>query len=626
MNHLSNQTINSMTSGQVIIDLSGAVKELLENSLDAGASRIEINLTEFGTESIAVIDNASGIEEENHCKFGQRNSTSKISSFEEIDLTDTFGFRGEAISSLCSLSSLEVSTCTTPPLGFKLYYDRMGCLTKSVRAARSKGTTVTVIRLFSTLPVRYQEFKRTSKKQWFECIDLVRAYCLAHPTVRFSMSNKPSKGIKTIALDSSGTGTTRSVLTSLYGASLTNLIDIDKEMTVEEEKEAWCVNLKGVISKPKHMCGRADNTRQYFFINGKPIDVPRLAKVINQIYKEFNSLQYPVVALFLTLPSSRFDRNLTPDKRTLILQAEDVLLSVLKDALKDSFDPYRGEFSSALKPNPYASSKVHIAVCTSNGNVAKSIPNTLRLPMVAPIIDTIPFKPSMSIDHNSIVVVDWKVLDSVEEKSDYTFSDGNLETPIFIHKEDFKSMKVIGQFNLGFILVSFDEYLFIVDQHASDEKYLYEKFRTERVTVQPLIRYLLHIIQSSKLLFTTPQQDSILLDYQFRLKERGFDLVKKEEEWYMAGIPHLRNAAFELDDIEEILALLADRPSDIPLCKKMRWNIASKACRAATMIGDALDHAKMKSILLNMGYLEQPWSCPHGRPTIRLLTRIARSH
>ena len=629
MNRLSSESINKICSSQAIVTLSAAVKELIENSLDAKATSIEIRMGEWGVESLVVLDNGSGIGPENHKSICSKGSTSKIEEFEDIALADSYGFRGDALSALASLCTdpLEIITCQQAPVGFKLLYSEMGELISSSKMARSKGTTVKCSNLFAALPVRAQEFKKNARKFFNECLDMVHSYCLSNTSVRFIMSNLSSKGGKTVYIQTSGTGDLVSTISSLFGAKVAS-----SGMTISETVAADSISFRfaGILAKPRAGCGRSDSDIQFLFVNGRPIRMPKLKRILKQVYREFNPNQNPWYALFFTIQSDKFDRNVSPDKLTLILEDEDGILRHCQSRLQDLLEPYRGEFvgnAASLAKSRQTELNIGAEVSTSGNHQARQLPES-QSSASGSKSKRLPFRRSMAVDSQVSLKVDMaritatcSGLGNLQGENRYSFSSGNLETPLFIHKSDFGSMKVIGQFNLGFILVSFHSHLFIVDQHASEEKYLFEKFRDEtKIISQSLI--------SPKELFLTPQQQSLVERYQEQLKNQGFVVARDSnsgsDQWSLVAVPHLKNVVFDKSDLEELIQEMTDQPIILPICKRMRAYFASRACRTAVMIGDALSLMEMKKIIGNMESVKQPWNCPHGRPTIRFLLKFSR--
>jgi DNA mismatch repair protein PMS2 len=166
----------------------------MENSIDAGSSLLEISFKDYGADSVSVSDDGSGIQVADHASIGLRHHTSKISSFSDVSSCDSFGFRGEAVNSLCVIAKVTVTTCTAPPLGHLLTFDSRGVLVESKAVACSKGTKVTISQLFRSLPVRQHELKRNLKTEFSKCIDLIHAYVLGYNHIRFIVTNTTSKG------------------------------------------------------------------------------------------------------------------------------------------------------------------------------------------------------------------------------------------------------------------------------------------------------------------------------------------------------------------------------------------------------------------------------------------------
>ena len=191
--------VHRICSGQVVTDLTTAVKELVENSIDAGATLVEINLKEYGTVSIEVSDNGTGVHADHFQALTRKHWTSKLSTFEDLEQVDTLGFRGEALSSLCALGNLRVVTRTADSaVGTALEYDHDGELTRTSPQARTQGTTVTVENLFCTLPVRQKAFARAAKSEYARLLPVLQSYALAHPLVKLRLTHHGKSGRDTV--------------------------------------------------------------------------------------------------------------------------------------------------------------------------------------------------------------------------------------------------------------------------------------------------------------------------------------------------------------------------------------------------------------------------------------------
>ncbi|KAH7925989.1 DNA mismatch repair protein MutL [Leucogyrophana mollusca] len=380
---IDSHSIHRITSGQVVIDLQTAVKELVENSLDAGATNIEVRFQNYGLKSFEVIDNGSGIAPKDYDSIALKHHTSKLASFEDLSTVMTFGFRGEALSSLCALSDgLCVTTATSveAPMGTVLEMDRNGKVrSRSGKVARQRGTTVSVTALFKPLPVRRKELERNAKREFGKAMNLLTAYALVPCTnenkgVRLIVSNHPDGGRKAIQLRTDGSTSTRASVTSLWGPkALENIVDLDLSFEVETEKavlrrlanredenlsaSGTLVRVRGLISKFAVGAGRTGSDRQFFFINGRPCNPSKVQKAFNEVYRSFNANQSPFIVADFVLPTHACDINVSPDKRTIFLHSENNLVQALKVAIEEAFSSSRSTYDVGKTSPQQAASK-----------------------------------------------------------------------------------------------------------------------------------------------------------------------------------------------------------------------------------------------------------------------------
>ncbi|OCH89384.1 DNA mismatch repair protein MutL [Obba rivulosa] len=366
---LDGTSVHRITSGQVVVDLQTAVKELLENSLDAGATNVEVRFKDYGLQSFEVVDNGSGIAPEDYDAIALKHHTSKLSSFADLNTLTSFGFRGEALSSLCALServSITTATARDAPMGTVLEFDRAGRVARrDGKAARQRGTTVTVSGLFSPLPVRRKELERNAKREFGKALALLSAYALVpcaqeNRGVRLTVSNQPAGGRKTVQLRTDGAPSTRSSVSALWGPrTLEQLVDLDVHFRVMPERavlrrrgvldgddnaHANEVRVRGLVSKFAVGCGRASTDRQFFFVNGRPCNPSKVQKAFNEVYRSFNATQAPFIVADFILPTDSCDVNVSPDKRTILLHSEANLVQALKTALEETFAPARATY------------------------------------------------------------------------------------------------------------------------------------------------------------------------------------------------------------------------------------------------------------------------------------------
>ncbi|KAG8948328.1 hypothetical protein FRC04_009824 [Tulasnella sp. 424] len=358
-------SVHRITSGQVVTDLQTAVKELVENSLDAGATNIEVRFKDHGVKSLEVIDNGSGISKENYEGLALKHHTSKLANFEDLTIVRSFGFRGEALSSICALSESVVFTTATAseaPMGTVLEMERSGKLKSSEgKVARQRGTTATVTGLFAPLPVRRKEFERNAKREFGKALNLLHAYALVpcvqeNQGVRLTVFNQVGSGKKTSALQTDGSRSLKSSVSSLWGPKqVENLVPLDLRCVVQTEKaslkrqgiseeQTTEIRVTGLISKFSPGNGRTSPDRQFFYVNGRPCNLTKIQKAFNEVYRSFNTNQSPFVIADFQLPTSSCDINVSPDKRTIFIHSEGNLILALKEALEEAFSPARSTY------------------------------------------------------------------------------------------------------------------------------------------------------------------------------------------------------------------------------------------------------------------------------------------
>ncbi|XP_044159563.1 mismatch repair endonuclease PMS2-like isoform X1 [Bufo gargarizans] len=347
---IDRKSVHQICSGQVVLSLATAVKELLENSIDAGATSIDIKLKEYGADLIEVSDNGCGVEEHNFEGLTLKHHTSKLQDFSDLVTVETFGFRGEALSSLCALSDLSIFTChKSAKVGTRLVLDQNGKIIQRSPLPRQQGTTVGIQQLFYTLPVRHKEFLRNIKKEFAKMVQILQAYCIISTDVRINCTNQVGQGKRTPVVCSSGTSSSvKENIGAVFGQKqLQNLIPFEQLPPSESVCEEYGLNhadvlggfysISGYISRCDHGVGRSSTDRQFYFINQRPCDPAKVIKIVNEVYHSFNRHQYPFVVLNVSVHSECVDINVTPDKRQILLQEEKLLLAILKTSLTAMF-------------------------------------------------------------------------------------------------------------------------------------------------------------------------------------------------------------------------------------------------------------------------------------------------
>jgi DNA mismatch repair protein PMS2 len=340
---IDKSAVHRICSGQVILDLSTAVKELVENALDAGATSVEIRLKEYGSELIEVADNGHGIYPQDYESVMLKYHTSKLTCFEDLANVSSFGFRGEALSSLCALADVSVVTRTADEeCGARLAFDASGKLVAKVPSARSVGTTIAVQGVFKRLPVRYKEFQRNIKREYAHLVTVVQAYGLISTGVRIICTNQTGSGARNIVMATQGARTLKDNVVAIWGRKCADAL----EPFLENATSLDCLKIEGLISKASQ--GRSVAERQFFYINGRPVDLPKVSKLLNETFRGLSSsavgASRPMAFLNIELPSDAYDVNVTPDKRKIFLHNESQVLKILQEGLERVWEPSKSQY------------------------------------------------------------------------------------------------------------------------------------------------------------------------------------------------------------------------------------------------------------------------------------------
>lgn len=337
---ISKEDIHNITSGQVITDLNNIVKELVENAVDAHSSSITVTFKRFGLDGLEVSDNGDGIKEEDFQNLCLKNYTSKLESFERLVDVKTLGFRGEALNSICNICQVSILTAEgkAAPKGSELIYDKSGDLINQKVVNQSKGTSVRVSDIFKALPVRRLYLEKHYRKEFQKCLQTLMSYLLILTNFRFIVYNVDVTGRKKIMMKTTGNSLIKDNIINVYGATgLQGLAEVNKDIELDD---AHRIKLSGMLSNSSIGSGRLSRDRQYLYINKRPVVFKSITKLINDIYKRFNYLQYPMIILDLNIHEHLIDINVTPDKKTILMahKYEILLMSKLETFLEEFWD------------------------------------------------------------------------------------------------------------------------------------------------------------------------------------------------------------------------------------------------------------------------------------------------
>ncbi|XP_032802172.2 PMS1 protein homolog 1 isoform X5 [Petromyzon marinus] len=340
MKQLSAETVRLLSSAQVASSVWSVVKELLENSLDAHATSVEIKLENYGFDKIEVRDNGDGVRSEDTQFMAVRHYTSKISSHEDLEDIATYGFRGEGLGSICAVAEVSITTCTAEDEVSMIYsLDSQGHVTSRKPSHLGKGTTVCITKLFKNLPVRKQ-FYSTAKKckeELKKIEDLLVAYGVIHPDIRFSLAHNKAVVWQKPRVADQRTALLRCLGTTVMGSMI----------PVQHQASTMQLSISGFVPKPGADPGITSSTssdRCLLAINGRPVHYKDLLKLVRQYYRNTSPsssthTHYPVFFLSLSIPANTIDVNLTPDKMQVMLHNKEAILAELDEMLLQVYGP-----------------------------------------------------------------------------------------------------------------------------------------------------------------------------------------------------------------------------------------------------------------------------------------------
>lgn len=590
---LSQETIDKIAAGEVIERPSSVVKELVENAIDAGANAVTVEIKDGGISFIRITDNGCGIEKEQIPLAFLRHSTSKIKSVEDLLAVSSLGFRGEALSSIAAVAQVELITKPAGAL-MGMRYVIEGSKEKSVEEIGAPdGTTFLVRNIFYNTPAR-RKFLKTAQTEGSYISDLMERMALSHPNVAFKfISNNQTR------LQTSGNGNIKEIIYHVYGRDIAAAL-----MEIDGGNEE--IKIRGFIGKP--IVTRGNRNFENYFINGRYIKSKVISKGIEDAYKNFlMQHQYPFTVLYLDMDGKLLDVNVHPAKMELRFQngeaVYDCLLETVKQALyhKDLIPKVPVTEEKIQKkpaviqhaPEPFEKSRLP--------ERPKPVPIQEK-----PIVER---KPETLPKNTEETVVAQKIEQTVHQMTlaeDVTYGAEFL-------KEDTKAKrKIIGQLFETYWLIEFEDKLFIIDQHAAHEKVLYEKtmatLKTKEFSSQQL--------SPPTILSLTMQEEEILKKYLNEFEKLGYVVEHfGGREYAVCAVPanlfgvDVRQLFMEmLGDLEKVSGKMTP---DIILSR-----VASMSCKAAIKGNQQITKEEMEQLFDDLMKLENPYNCPHGRPTI----------
>ncbi|MDE2850021.1 MAG: DNA mismatch repair endonuclease MutL [Acidobacteriota bacterium] len=590
LQRLPDALISQIAAGEVVERPSSVVKELVENALDAGAARIEIALENGGRDLISVADDGSGIAAGDALLALERHATSKIASFEDLLEVATLGFRGEALASIAAVAKCELLTARSAGDGHRLVVEG-GRLTVDEPVSRPRGTTVTVESLFYNVPARKQFLKRPAT-ELRHALTVVQGYALARPDVTFVLRHAPdaeSPGRELLRAQATGVDGVGQLnrIAQLFGEDLVNHLTPLPEARREQ-------GISGFVGDRETTKGR----RLFLFVNGRLL---RDRAVLGIYYKAVRDLMKgdrpPALFLFLHVPPESVDVNVHPQKAEVRFR-DAALLGRIGSALRRGLEAAKGEEPAPLRePRGPAAPPAWTGV----GEVREAP----RAPAWAE---------ELAARYGGEAGQAGKLAEVAYRPEP--------STRVPLSGKGRESLRLIGQYKGTMILLEGPEALLVVDQHVAHERILYERFRRSLREQDAASQTLL----VPRMLEVSAAENAALAECSSGLARCGYAVSSLSGGTAaITAIP----AVLPDKEAESLVLRIATRvaggdelPSeDEALADYLLTQLAaSRACRAAVKMHEALSAEKMESLIAELFACEHPYTCPHGRPVVLELT------
>lgn len=640
---LSQETIDKIAAGEVIERPSSVVKELVENAIDAGSSAVTVEIKEGGISFIRISDNGCGIEREQIPLAFLRHSTSKIKSVEDLFTVTSLGFRGEALSSIAAVSQVELITKTNGDFTGSRYLIEGSKEVSLEEIGAPDGTTFIVRNLFYNTPAR-KKFLKSAQTEGTYIHELMQRMILSHPDVafKFIMNNQ-------VKLQSSGNGNIKDIIYHLYGRDITKAL-----LPIAHESELFKVS--GFIGKP--MISRGNRGYELYFVNGRFIRSQILSKAIEDAFKPFlMQHQYPFTVLYFEIDSSLLDVNVHPTKMELRFSNQQELYREVQSILSASLvhrdiipevpvdTPKKNEMEvpkiKKVMPEPFEQKRLE----EIRKAVRKDSPYEIKYPVSRPmgtgsvssaaqekLLDTIKSMPPEDmmeerIQKEPLPEQSKKETEKELAKEAYVLREeetygakpeGSYEQGSFLKEEEMAKQKIIGQLFDTYWLVEYNDRLFIVDQHAAHEKVMYEKlkkqFEKKEFTSQAI---------SPPIVITLSMREAETLErFKEQFTKLGFEIEHfGGAEYSICGVPGNLYRLNTKDVLIEMLDELTDGISERTTADVILDKIASMSCKAAVKGSQRLSLPEMEQLMKDLMKLDNPYNCPHGRPTIIAMSK-----
>ena len=594
INILDKTTINQIAAGEVIEKPLNVVKELVENAIDAKASNVTVEVKEGGTSFIRVTDDGEGIEKSEVKKAFLSHATSKIVDAKDLLAISFLGFRGEALATICAVSQVELITKTYNALLGVRYIIEGSNEVSFEEIGAPNGTTFIVKNLFYNVPAR-KKFLKSNQTENSYINDLMEHIALSHPEISFKFISNGNTVFST-----SGNNDLKEVIYRIYGKDTSGrLIPI----SVDDEQ----IKIKGFIGKPD--ITRANRNFESFFMNGRYVQCGAISKAVEEGYKNYlMQHKFPFCILHFTINPSEIDVNVHPSKMEIRLHNQDEIYNTIVQSVYEcvsneelipevSFEnlKLKNVPKAVLRPEPFEKERIK------------------KDPLIIPVID----KEGIELSQININDKPREIVKSVEKKTITDEKQIDLFEDKFLSQNSKINYHVLGQLFKTYWLIEYEDKLFILDQHAAHEKIKYERllknFREKTIFTQAIVPPAIVELSSKEL--------SLYNDYSNIFKELGFEI-----EDFGLGAIAIRGIPTDLygTDAVSLFRQIIDELIENPLKGEFEVilnKLASMACKSAVKGNSSLSTEEVEALLDELLTLDNPYNCPHGRPTIVSMTK-----
>lgn len=583
---LSKHLINQIAAGEVIERPASVVKELVENSIDAGATKISIEVSNE-CRDLRIADNGSGIHPDDIMLAFSKHATSKIESDEDLFAISTLGFRGEALSSIISISKL---TCTTRTKDFD-HGTKVECensQVKKVQTGCAVGTIMEIRNLFYNLPARLK-FLKNPKTEFSYIQELIQYLSVINPQISFELKNNGKTILKT-----TGQNDLKLAIKEVYSQ---DVIENLKEVLKTDKLSGF--KISGYVSTPNYT--RSSKKSYHIYINSRTVKCPVFQKSIDTAYKNLIGIgKYPFVVLNLEIPPSEIDVNVHPTKKEVRYKNTNQIFNFIYSAVDMALSNF-SNFSSNSSENSFAQRNEIFTSINNNYNNS----NILSIPKTIEESDDIYVKEEELVQYSflnnpspqtSPPVVDGEYHASLTQDSSQLIAHNSQDN-------------IIGQYKNTYILIEQDGGLEIVDQHIAEERFIYEKLKAQKQPASQLL-FVSDVFEISA------SEAEMIKDNKEKIEKFGYGIeFLKENELIFKKVPQMLAKVSPKELLADILENLSGNLDNLE--EKI---LIMTSCKAAVKAGQKLSPWQMQEIISNWRKCEKPYTCPHGRPISKLIS------